>query len=319
MISRLRRFSRRLAGRLRRVLELDDRARPLRYRSIFLLPTRSGLFFLLMLFVMWIAAINYGNSMGLALCFLLVGLGIVFTLHCFRNLLGLRVATGSPAPVFAGEPARFPIRLENTSGRARLDLELAGPRTRHAQLDLPPGASDEAHVDVVTTHRGRLAAPMIALATRYPGGLVKAWSWLQPTVTAIVYPAPEQQAPPPQAAPALAESWNSLLGDEEYVGVREYQPGDALHRIDWRAIARGLPAQTKQFAEGQADELWFDWDSLSGLDTERRLARLCRWIIDAERGGSQRYGLRLPQRSYGPDRGAAHYHRCLRALALHDA
>jgi hypothetical protein len=39
-------------------------------------------------------------------------------------------------------------------------------------------------------------------------------------------------------------------------------------------------------------------------------------VVEAHRGGAT-FGLRLPGMVREPDRGPAHYHACLRALALH--
>jgi len=52
------------------------------------------------------------------------------------------------------------------------------------------------------------------------------------------------------------------------------------------------------------------------LDPESKIRRLARWVDEAERE-AVRYRLQLPgQPVIGPDRGAAHRHACLRALAL---
>jgi len=63
--------------------------------------------------------------------------------------------------------------------------------------------------------------------------------------------------------------------------------------------------------------LWLDWDSLPHSDTETRLSQLCRWVLDAE-AGSCRYGLRLPGQHIPLNRGDAHKHLCLQALALYE-
>ena len=61
---------------------------------------------------------------------------------------------------------------------------------------------------------------------------------------------------------------------------------------------------------------WLEWRSLRALAYEQRIARLARWVDEAERGG-RRYRLSLPGQSIlGPDHGPHHRHACLRALAL---
>ena len=62
--------------------------------------------------------------------------------------------------------------------------------------------------------------------------------------------------------------------------------------------------------------LWLDWTQLpAGLDTEARVSRLTRWVMDAE-SLRLRYGLRLPHAEIAPDGGPSHRARCLRELAL---
>jgi uncharacterized protein (DUF58 family) len=64
--------------------------------------------------------------------------------------------------------------------------------------------------------------------------------------------------------------------------------------------------------------LWLDWALLPpGLDTEARLSRLTRWVIDAHAAGLS-FGLRLPGAELLPASGDAQRERCLEALALFD-
>ena len=85
----------------------------LNQRRIFILPTGGGLLYALMLVIMLLGAINYDLSLGHALVFLLAGLGFVGMVHAFRNLIALRLTPLRAEPVFAGETARFRLRVEN--------------------------------------------------------------------------------------------------------------------------------------------------------------------------------------------------------------
>src|SRR5438045_3191224 len=82
-------------------------------RGLFLLPTRQGCVFALVLIVLLAGAINYGNSLGYGLTFLLAGVGVVSMLSTDRNLLHLRIRAGANLPVFAGETAVFRVHLLN--------------------------------------------------------------------------------------------------------------------------------------------------------------------------------------------------------------
>ena len=73
--------------------------------------------------------------------------------------------------------------------------------------------------------------------------------------------------------------------------------------------------QTKHYADAVDDELWLDWQAVSGMDTEARLSRLCAWALHfSER--AQPYGLRLPGLELSPGTGRAHRDAVLRELAL---
>ena len=54
---------------------------------------------------------------------------------------------------------------------------------------------------------------------------------------------------------------------------------------------------------------------MPGLPPEERLARLCRWVLEADEAGLA-YGLRLPELIIPPGSGPTQRSQCLKALAL---
>jgi uncharacterized protein (DUF58 family) len=92
-------------------------------------------------------------------------------------------------------------------------------------------------------------------------------------------------------------------------------PGESQRQIDWKAVARGQPLMTKQFTAEADDLLHLDYDQVRLADPEQRLSQLALWIVEAERA-RRRYSLHLPGTRIPSGSGEAHYHRCLRALAL---
>ena len=81
-------------------------------RRIYILPTRYGMIYATLLFLMLIGAVNYGNNPAHLLTFLLAGLGSNAIYLTWRNLRGLSVHCDGSAPVFAGQPAGFVVRLD---------------------------------------------------------------------------------------------------------------------------------------------------------------------------------------------------------------
>ena len=289
-------------------------------RRIFILPTRSGLLFSVVLGVMLIGAINYTLSLGHALVFLLAGLGLVAMVHTFRNLVALRIRAGRSEAVFAGETAHFPITLENTHHQARRALEFAFAQQPSILLDIPPGAQAVIAIPCSTVKRGRLNPGRITLSTTYPLGLFRAWSYPHPELSCLVYPAPLTTPLPPASATALSGLRQGDTGQEDFTGLRLHQPNDSPRHIAWKTVAHdidGRPLLIKQFAGGATEELWLDWSMTpSDSSIETRLSILCGWIL-AVASLSVRFGLRLPSLELTPDQGSTHRDTCLEALALY--
>lgn len=290
-------------------------------RRVFVLPTRPGLLYAASLGVMFLGAINYNLSLGYALIFLLAGLGAVTILHTFRNLVQLEISPGRAEPVFAGETAHFGLSLFNRRGDGRHALLLHLGDNAGVATDVAGHAAATVQLPLATLRRGWLRPGRVTLETRYPLGLIRAWSYAEPDMRCLVYPAPEPDAPPlPLTGAGESGGLRSGRGTEDFSGLRGHQPADPPRHIAWKAVVRqgGIgPLLTKQFAGASAALLWLDWHELPpNLGTEARLSRLTRWLIDAQAQGLG-YGLRLPGREIAPSQGERHFHACLEALALY--
>src|SRR5437868_458985 len=85
----------------------------------------------LMLLLMVVAAINYQSNAAWGLVMALACAVALSALHARRNLAGVTVAAGMPAPVFAGEPRRFGLSLSAASSDA-FDIAVSFPELRIA-------------------------------------------------------------------------------------------------------------------------------------------------------------------------------------------
>lgn len=311
-----------IAPRTGRIIRrwMDRRARSghtvrLGYRQIFILPTRGGLLFAAMLLAIWVGAVNYSNNMAFLLCFLLVGFSLVAMVHTFRNLLGLNLTAGRPEPVFAGTDARFPVRIDNPIARQRHAVTLHAANAGEAAVDIPAAAGCNAMLEIRTARRGKLRLPVIEIETRFPGGLFRAWARAALEAECLVRPLPEPgRVPDPASELDSGRGGASRRGDDDFAGLRSYQPADSLKRIAWRTLAQEQELQTKHFTGEGPGQVWLDYDATRELAPEARLARLCRWILDAEAAG-RAYGLALPDETIPPSSGPGHRDRCLDALA----
>jgi uncharacterized protein (DUF58 family) len=289
------------------------------HRRVYILPTRLGWFFGGTLGVLLIGSINYALSLGFALTFLLAGLGLAGMVHTARNLARIAVSTGRAEPVFAGESAQFRLYLD---GRAAFDRPaiLARHVASGSQLvvDIPPRSTAEVVLAVPAPLRGRLPLGRVMLETRFPLGLFRAWSYVEPDARCVVYPRPERSPLPPFSGEAAAGALRTqTAGSDDFAGLRGYQRSDSPRHIAWKAVARSEDLLTKQFAGEAAAELWLDAQLLpAALGLEQRLSRLAGWVLAAQSAGAH-YGLRLPGVEIAPARGDAHRGACLQALAIY--
>ena len=309
-------------------------ARPwLGAQRVHIRPSRAGLAFAALLLALWIAAVNYGLGLGYALTYFAAACAIADMLFSSRNLAGLALAATPGNPVFAGSRALFTLRLINRSSRPRhaIHVAVSGSPAAPSLADIAAHGETAVSIGMPARQRGWLNAPAVRLSGSFPLGLFVAWCHWQPEARVLVYPQPEQDAPPlPWPAGTIQQArqpgWPDLPGGAlELAGVRAYQPGDPLQRLAWRQIARhdGEHLFSKQFqpaADAQASaargSIMLEHAALHALAPEARLSRLAAWVLQAERTGLP-YGLRLGALTLAPALGAIQRDACLRVLALH--
>jgi uncharacterized protein (DUF58 family) len=287
-------------------------------RRIYIVPSSLGIAFTLMLFAMFLGAMNYANNLALGLTFMLGALSLTAMHYCHRNLAGVQLRSAASEPVFAGQTARFRIALENDAKVARHELTIANEHGIAAPVRVEPGARVVLDLEVPAPHRGLLRLDSFEITTRHPFGMYRAWAYLNMDIRCVVYPKPSPHAlPPPPLETDTGGAQDTTRGDEDFAGLRAFHPGDSPRRIAWKAYAREQGLHVKLYAGTAVTSHSFDWDALSGLGTEARLSQLCRWIEDAHAAG-RAFGLRLPGQEIAPNVGPGHRQRCLTALALFD-
>lgn len=295
------------------------------------MPSRAGFAFAGLLILMLLGAINYSNSLGHLLSFLLAGLGHVAMHHSHRNLRQLALNVTALDPVFCHQAARYKLTISNQDDRARFQLEVAvkksetkrrwslfsGYELLHTVPHIDSDNTYSCSLTIPTQRRGWQTLRPLRMASQYPLGLFYSWTVYPQTAQVLVYPQPRGQRPLPIKAGGQSQTLHhEHRGEDDFAGLRGYRPGDALHRVAWKAMAKDDVMRSKQFSSPDGNELNLDWQDLLDLsDDEARLSQLCRWLIQAEQAG-HRYSLHLPGQSFPVDQGLAHQHRCLKALAL---
>lgn len=300
---------------------LDQRFPPVRqltlnHRHIFILPTGYGYLYLTICLLIFIGGINYQNNLILALTFLLVSLFLIAILHTFRNLLGLTVHGGAAESGFAGQQGAVQLVLSGGGEHHSMVVNTVKTPTSGQQVTVLSAEDAVVWINLPLPERGRVSVPRIRIHSVFPLGLLRAWSYVRLDQHCLAWPTPQASADCPgeggSDSHVVAEQGHN--GNEEFDGLRAYQAGDSLRRIDWKGYARGGGLNTKQFEDPASGRLWLHWDRLEGIAQEQRLSILCYWVLQLDQQHCN-YGLALPGFQLQPDRGDAHRKRALDALA----
>lgn len=285
----------------------------LRHQRIYLLPTSFGWMLLGVALAIWVGALNYAVSLAYALSFWIIGLLLVSVLMAYRQLAGLTLQAGTADPVFTGEVTHFSVRLDNPSGWPRtLQGHLAGSTGRASACQLSPHSSVWLSLPLVTTQRGLLAMPALALSSDVPFGLIRAFAYVRLRQQALVYPVPLSDVLGPRQGASGEGEAVSTAGDDEFSHLAAYRDGDTPRQIAWKVLARRDVLTSKRFAGAVAGGCRvLDWhDYPPGDDAESRLSRLAWRVLECERE-QHCYRLRVPGAEVGPQ-----LHQREQALAL---
>ena len=286
-------------------------------RRIYILPSRFGLLYGVLLFLMLLGSLNYDNQPAYLLSFVLLSLGLNAMYQTWRNLRGLKIKALRSEPVFVGHEAILRYRLSSPEQQARYAIQLSYQESDDVDDIAADGTPHLYQLQLQASQRGWLQIPRLLVSSRYPFGLFYAWCYIEPPRQVLIYPQPAEFTLPAQVQPQQGrEGSGEAIGVDDFVGLRDYRPGDAPRHIDWKSFARERGLMSKLFASPKSHELMFDWQTLGSHDTEWKLSVLTRAVIDAEQNG-MRYALRLPGRVIEAGSGAAHRHACLSALACY--
>ncbi|MHA6203202.1 DUF58 domain-containing protein [Dyella soli] len=281
-------------------------------RRIYIVPSAFGGGFTVLLLVMLMGSLNYTNNAALLLTCALGSAGTASMLVAFRSLNGLRLTGVRQGHAIAGEPLSLQLVFGGSDhAHPSLHADMEGQTESFA---LAAHGDRLVTMDLATSRRGWQRLPRIKLWTQWPLGLFHAWSWIHPDQAVLVWPRPETGGPPPFASGEQGQRQRLHQG-EDLAALRDYRPGDPPRHIAWKTSARHDQLLVKDFEQPELREEWrLDWRHLPQLAPEARIARLARWLGEAESAG-RAFSLWLPDEDIGLGSGRSHYARCMNALA----
>lgn len=285
-------------------------------RRLYILPTRFGYLYSMMLLVLLLAAINYQNSMAYVLTFLLTSLGIISLWQTHKNLLGLSIKLNTPSPVFQQQDLNLEFVIENPNQAERYAVGIQYQNQPPVYTRLEAEQTRTLTLTLPTLKRGLFQPAGVTLFTRYPTGLFHAWSWLRFDSQILIYPKPlyDSKLKESLSDRQYSKSTMDTADGDDFAGLREHRRGESLKHISWKAYAQGRGMLTKTFQGHASPSLWIDWFDMPATATEARLSQMTALVIQANQEGGK-YGIRLPGIQIEQATGSTHRANCLQQIS----
>lgn len=282
-------------------------------RNIYIFPSTLGFGFLLLLLLMLLTAINYQNSLIYLVTFFLGTLFFLSIWMCFLNLTRLRVEGAGTARCFDGDQLKFLVRLSKDPS---LPLAMKAGVNKNSASLIKYTQSNSIDIEIIgpVRKRGKHNLNRLYLESRFPFGLVVAWTWLKLDAECLVYPLPIDHMPNGDPYGANDQENRNSSSSAEMHSLKEYQHSDPTNRIIWKKYAAKDQLIIRHSEGANIQPHWVDWDNYSGL-TEDRLRYLCYDICHLSELNTS-FGFRIPGVVYEPTSGMLHKQNCLDALAL---
>lgn len=289
----------------------------LQQRSTYILPTKAGMLFFGIILLMMVGATNYQNNLAFLLTFLISSIGLVSIISTFKNLQGLTFKLGSVESVCAGDTLQLLVHVSSSGNLAHHSISAGFSEEQRFYCDIKVVEENQFLLPIKVNKRGWFYIPRIMTNSNYPFGFFRVWSWFKFSTPVLIYPQPIEPPIDGGLGSSDEESGdNKILGNDDLYGLKNYQAGDPLSRIDWKALARERGMLVKEFVSYQSQDLVFNWNDFAGVEDELKLSYLCFLVIEASKNNFE-YSLRLPNLEVNKSSGKVHQEKCLRALALY--
>jgi uncharacterized protein (DUF58 family) len=223
--------------------------------------TREGWLYILGIFLIALAALNTGNNLLFLILASLIAIILMSGILSSITLSGVAMRLELPEHIFAGQPVRGSIELENEklalpSFSLRVEAITSKNAPPAALLETPVyfpylakrGRAQQA-VPIAFRARGVYRQDAFRIVTRFPFGFLQKSHRLTLLTEALVYPSVEPTREFFEILPGLQGAMESLAkgrGQDLYA-LRDYMPTDSARHVHWKASARSGSLMVREF------------------------------------------------------------------------
>lgn len=223
--------------------------------------TSTGWIYLGGLLLVALAALNTGNNLLFLILASLIAIILMSGILSSVTLSGIGMRLALPEHIFAGQPVRALVELQNeklTLPSFSLRVEPAQEKGKAAAAIfdtpvyfpyLPRQERVQQTVPMTFKRRGVYCQEAFRIVTRFPFGFLQKARRLNLKTEALVYPSVEPTAQYMEVLPVIQGALESLSkgrGQDLYA-IREYLPTDSARLVDWKATARSGSLMVREF------------------------------------------------------------------------
>ena len=209
-------------------------------------------------------------------CALMLGTLVSGAILPGRMLRGIEVERRAPGEVVQGEEAFVDLIVTNRARGARLGLTFDDPHVAPTSLYITKVSPGE-RVELVTVRparkRGVQEASVVTLRSAAPFGVAERRRTIPVAGSTIVLPAVIPLGPLPFLATASDPNRSTRSiphrgAGPEYLGIREYRPGDSPRHVHWPSTARTGTVMVRELEEERSRRLAIVVDTLTDVGDE---------------------------------------------------
>src|SRR5216683_2032286 len=204
--------------------------------------TLEGWIYLGGLMLVALAALNTGNNLLFLILASLIAIVLMSGILSSITLSGIGLRLVLPEHIFAGQPVRAMVELENEKlTLPSFSLRVEAAKTKHDRV--------QQTIPVTFPRRGVYRQEAFRIVTRFPFGFLRKARQLNLKTEALVYPSVEPTTEYLEILPGLQGAMESVTkgrGQDLYA-LRDYQPTDSARHVHWKASARSGSLMVREF------------------------------------------------------------------------
>lgn len=212
-------------------------------RDILVFIYKQGYLYLVLIFITFVAGVNYANNLILGFCFLVSAVMCISFYITFKQLHGLTIHLVTDELGQVGQSVQLHFYFQQERRQCCYLYIKANDQLHKVFLS---ELKQHFTLEFYAQQRGKLIFPNLQIYSLYPFGLVRAWTYLYHEEFAWIAPKPVFVT-----AENKYHQQSFEPDQDEFRELQTYRLGDSLQAVSWKQVARGQGLYIKVFEQYQ--------------------------------------------------------------------